>query len=1145
MMASHRPADSPPEPIQPKDQTPTPPPAAGGSSTLPPSSFLAGFDWVLAFGVLALAFLLASFAVRNSDFWMHLATGRLLAQGEYSFGKDPFSFVGADRTWINHAWLFDLLLYQMYSVGGGPGVVIAKAVALALAAGLLLVARRPGDSMFPSAVCVSLALIACCPWLSLQPTLASLLCLAVLLAMIVRLPKPAGSWRFPILVAVLFWTWANLDQWFFLGPAALVLYTAGQYVRRDEGDDPTTLWKAVGLGVLACTLTPHHYRVWVLPPELVDSELARWFAKDGEFSRLFVGVFDKAALDFGGERDNPANVYSLVGLLVLSAIGFAVNYRRASIGLGLVWLGAVVLAAVHVRAFPFLAFVAAPVAAMNLAAWGRRLAERPMQEQTVRVLHALRSGGRAAVGIVLPILIALTYAGWLHPYYTQRRWAWDLQPDPSMKQAAEQIHAWRQAGLLPAEARMLNLQSDFAPYVYWYAPGERAFFDSRLRFHRPEAQDYAAVHRYFGPRSAREQREDTWDLHEFLRQHEITHAVTAHRFWRLNLAALAVLTGEVRDPAHGPEWVLWHVDGRAVIMGWTRQRTIPSAAFARLQFDPIRAAYAEAKLVPAPEVRSPVLAQSVWERFVAPASIAPSDGEEAFVLLTYRTHLVNRIAQRHQLTLWWVHRIAADRCMTPALSYWTALPFHRDERFRLSPPIRMPASANAVSLLAVRAARRALAASPDHPDGYYYLAKAYPEYMAYPTFTQDLRDIVTTANLARCRVRLPEDPGATTVTLDVLDVCGQLVAAHAQATPKRIDLHLDMLKLYHKYDRFWVEDMESRMDRLTGDESVRAERDLEDRRRRLGDLEREIKTRENDVRANTQQYVDVAARYTAPLDRAAVARRFGLVREAITELYKSHESLSKQFSEGGGKKFTPAETARYLAEHAELIELLLYDGRAEEAAQILESIEQPETLASMEAEAVRNEYFLARRSAVEKMNPNYPALSRFDRDPAAHYRGLRLMVSLVVGDFERAVEVQRSDIKTVERELDTYRTQNFPNGIPADLPADLRDLQMDFLFFFRPLFSPIAPLQGHIGGLARLIYINQVQGLRDRSQWRVNLHVRLALTYLEWGDVKSAVQHFRHSLDSPEFKEPLPAQRIARDFLAAIDEASGPRGTSP
>src|SRR5439155_16801999 len=63
MMASHRPAE-PTTPPPPDPAAPEPPPAApavtpGGRTTLPPSNFLVGFDWVLAFGVLALGFLIA------------------------------------------------------------------------------------------------------------------------------------------------------------------------------------------------------------------------------------------------------------------------------------------------------------------------------------------------------------------------------------------------------------------------------------------------------------------------------------------------------------------------------------------------------------------------------------------------------------------------------------------------------------------------------------------------------------------------------------------------------------------------------------------------------------------------------------------------------------------------------------------------------------------------------------------------------------------------------------------------------------------------------------------------------------------------------------------------------------------------------
>src|SRR5437879_1759934 len=56
-------------------------------------------DWGLAAVVLVLAFLLASFTVRNSDFWQHLAAGRLYAHGHFNFGVDPFTYTTGNSYW--------------------------------------------------------------------------------------------------------------------------------------------------------------------------------------------------------------------------------------------------------------------------------------------------------------------------------------------------------------------------------------------------------------------------------------------------------------------------------------------------------------------------------------------------------------------------------------------------------------------------------------------------------------------------------------------------------------------------------------------------------------------------------------------------------------------------------------------------------------------------------------------------------------------------------------------------------------------------------------------------------------------------------------------------------------------------------------
>ena len=61
--------------------------------------------------MLLFAFLSALFPVYNGDFFLHAATGRLIAHGQYQIGVDPFAFTTQGAVWINHNWLYDLIVY--------------------------------------------------------------------------------------------------------------------------------------------------------------------------------------------------------------------------------------------------------------------------------------------------------------------------------------------------------------------------------------------------------------------------------------------------------------------------------------------------------------------------------------------------------------------------------------------------------------------------------------------------------------------------------------------------------------------------------------------------------------------------------------------------------------------------------------------------------------------------------------------------------------------------------------------------------------------------------------------------------------------------------------------------------------------------
>ena len=138
-------------------------------------------DGVLTILVLAFAFAAASFPARNSDIWRHLATGRLLVQGDYSFGTDPFAYTTQGVYWANHSWLYDFLLFTGHRVLGDAALVLLKALAVVVLAGLMLhLSGKPGP-FWISCGFTLLSVLAISPRLLFQPACFSLLLLTACL----------------------------------------------------------------------------------------------------------------------------------------------------------------------------------------------------------------------------------------------------------------------------------------------------------------------------------------------------------------------------------------------------------------------------------------------------------------------------------------------------------------------------------------------------------------------------------------------------------------------------------------------------------------------------------------------------------------------------------------------------------------------------------------------------------------------------------------------------------------------------------------------------------------------------------------------------------------------------------------------------
>ncbi len=719
---------------------PLPPPAVPAPTAGPAgrvdSSSPGRLGLILVLLVSALAFLLALFPARNSDLWMHLAAGRArgedLARGVFSLGTD----FPAGRT-----WLYDLVCYGLYSALGGPGLVLVKALLVVGLALVVLRLSRAGPGWCVPAACTCLALLAMSTRLLLQPATVSYLLLALTLWAL-RPRGDAAAHRPPLLLPpwpllVLFVVWVNVDGWFVLGLATVALVWLGEVLDLARGVDgpsanqgrpglASSLARFAGsLAVLAaaCLLNPSHVRAFALPPELAG--LGAALAPDRVTS-----PFQIAYLAHHGWGPAVLAYFPLLGLGLLS---FFLNLPRWHWSRFLPWLGLALLSAAQAKAVPFFAVVAGPVLAWNLQEFiaRRSRASRPRDGDAPEGVPLHRpprrefAAGRALTVASGLVLLVCAWPGWLQaPPYEPRRWG--VETAPALQRGAETARRRHQEGRLRTDTRALHLSPETAHAFAWFCPEERGLLDAPLA---------AAVRGEPGA-------PDDW--RERMRAARVNRVILYDADRDRLFATLERLLAEPR------EWPLLYLEGDLAVFGW-RDPDAAADPFRDSELDLERLAFR-----PAPDKKAPPAPPEEagrrrwWEAFWKPAPPRSVDADEAMLHLIHAEVLRRSALPRHGAA--WDGSQAAS--FVGAAAGWAGPGGLVDARVRLTllrPQLPVPGSAPddlpaldrqvhavqrrfllrrddtppALLYLAVRAARRGLAADPGDARAHLVLGESY------------------------------------------------------------------------------------------------------------------------------------------------------------------------------------------------------------------------------------------------------------------------------------------------------------------------------------------------------------------------------------------------------------------------------------
>jgi hypothetical protein len=995
-------------------------------------------EFVLAGVVLVFAFLLASFAVRNSDFWLHLATGRLIASGGYQIGVDPFASTTEGVRWVNHSWLFDWLLYQTHQVLGDK-IVILKAVLVSLLAVVMMATGRRNANLALPAAFTALALLVASPRLLLQPMLISTLFLAVTVWLLAR-GERRGEWLLPPLFAL----WVNLDAWFVLGPVTVAIFAVASEWK--PGRRFGELMRVLIVGLVACLLNPHHVFAFQLPPELSPTVLNSPLLEDARFQRLFDSPWRFSRYTQTSAGLNPAGIayFVLLALGVVSFLSSRQTWRDWRLPL---WLLFTALGAFQLRLVPFFAVVAGPITALNFA---DALAARPAPRNMTQLEFALRRGLLARFAAVLLLLVAIVVAwpGWLQATpHELRHCEWAVRPDPTLSETATLLADLYRGGEIPPDRRLFVNHPEVGPYLAWYCPQAKTTIDGRLAlFAEPKAAaEFVAICRALNPELRRERSKEETKLDSgpdglaLLRQRKIALLLLYDPEAGRSSGVFAGPVGQ--DPERWPRFV---VRGKAVIAA---DRDLCASQFRLKNHGLDVESQAFAPTSPVDTGPSYPTVPTVKDQFLRRPPERSADGDAATMYLRY----FEEAAQRRAMEVNPMAPAAATLPLAGAtLGFGAAIDvgLHMSE-FGLFIPYLDPGPPE-FALLALRAARRAVAADPNDANAWLRLGQAYVSLRLRTREGAWGRDLPPLDVLRHVQIATALE---NAVRLEPNLLVAHQLLANLYIERQFLDLALDHrrkeLELTRAAGPRPGEQRDAFMTKLESDE------------KRLREMEKQVNDRQN------QFNVQSGNLSSKPLEQASTALKLGLARKALDDvMLKSDVRL---FGVGGAQL---------------QLHLLLMTGRAEAAREMLADPDVQEKREHMDFTALSSRF-----------GPKYPAEYRM-----LAYDWFSALVGAASGDYDQA---ERS-LRAIDQ-----RTQ-----VDADDEAEKVRVRLATLLaaeigaFARPeMFIYQARIRENRESFQLL-----AQSLPMSKLLRADLRAVAGLLAVERGDIAAAREHFRQSL---------------------------------
>ncbi len=227
----------------------------------------------LIFGLLTLAFIfgllvfVANLEVKDLDLWLHLGMGRHLVENGFRVpAADILTCTFAGIPWVNHEWLFQVIVYLIYSRWGPEALITMQVIVVTLTMTILLLMGYSRKRQLGSIFMFLLVSLVFQNRFTIRPDLYSLL-FFVLYIFILSFHIDKKWSLYALFIVQLLWT--NMHGFFFFGPLFVLIGLVSEWMKRHvplpyewnkigrlTDDEYSRMGWIFAVVILACLLNP-------------------------------------------------------------------------------------------------------------------------------------------------------------------------------------------------------------------------------------------------------------------------------------------------------------------------------------------------------------------------------------------------------------------------------------------------------------------------------------------------------------------------------------------------------------------------------------------------------------------------------------------------------------------------------------------------------------------------------------------------------------------------------------------------------------------------------------------------------------------------------------------------------------------------